>query len=92
MENSNNTGKLIGGILLGAAIGAALGVLFAPDKGSQTRKKILAKGEDLTDGMKEKLNDFLKDIKKESEPIQILTNEFFENGKAKVKEKFPVGL
>ena len=36
MSNSNN----IIGVLLGTAVGVGLGVLFAPDKGSETRKKI----------------------------------------------------
>lgn len=57
MEKSNsNTGKLIGALLVGAAIGGALGILFAPDKGSVTRKKLFSKGEELKDTLKEKYN------------------------------------
>jgi gas vesicle protein len=48
-----STGKLITGILAGAAIGAVLGVLFAPDKGSETRAKIAQKSSELTDAIKE---------------------------------------
>ena len=36
---SNNTGNTILAVLAGAAIGAGIGILFAPDKGSKTREK-----------------------------------------------------
>jgi gas vesicle protein len=42
-----NAGRTILAVLAGVAAGAAIGVLFAPDKGSDTRKKISKKGEDL---------------------------------------------
>lgn len=67
MEDSNNTGKIIGALLAGAAIGGVLGILFAPDKGSETRKKIAGKTHDFTDSLKEKFNHFLEEAKKEFE-------------------------
>lgn len=65
MEKSHNTGKIIGALLIGVAIGGTLGVLFAPEKGSTTRKKLISKGEDLKDTAKEKYDELLNDLKKD---------------------------
>ncbi|MCL4481924.1 MAG: YtxH domain-containing protein, partial [Bacteroidetes bacterium] len=40
-----NTGKVLLGVLAGVAAGALIGILFAPAKGSRTRRRILKKGE-----------------------------------------------
>ncbi len=84
---TNNTGKLIGALLLGAVVGGALGILFAPAKGSETRKKLSAKGTDMSDAMSDKFEDFVDDVKKEVEKVKEKANEFMENGIAKA-EKF----
>jgi len=52
-----NAGKIIGALVLGAVIGAACGILLAPDKGTETRKKLLNGAKDLADDLKEKLRD-----------------------------------
>jgi gas vesicle protein len=70
MENSNNTGKLLGALLVGAVIGGVIGVLFAPDKGSETRKRLLTKGGDLSDTLKNKFNGFMDDSEKAYENVK----------------------
>jgi gas vesicle protein len=42
-----STYKILLGFLAGAVAGAAIGILFAPDKGSETRRKIADESQDL---------------------------------------------
>ena len=55
--------KLLLGILAGAAIGVAAGILFAPKKGAVTRRLISKKSKKLSGGVEEKLNDLISGIK-----------------------------
>lgn len=50
-------GNVVAGLLAGLAVGTVLGILFAPEKGSDTRKKIANKGKDSLDNLKNKYND-----------------------------------
>jgi gas vesicle protein len=62
-------GKIILGILAGATAGALIGILFAPDKGMDTRKKIVHKGEEYVDNLKEKVNGLLRNGGKRHETV-----------------------
>lgn len=37
-------------LLIGVGVGAVLGILFAPHKGSKTRKRLTERGQELKDG------------------------------------------
>jgi len=65
-----STGKVLLGVLAGVATGALLGILFAPDKGSVTRKKISKKGEEFADDLKEKFEDFLDNMTEKFENLK----------------------
>ena len=43
-------GGFVSGLLFGAAVGAALGVIFAPRAGSDTRRQIATSGKNFRDG------------------------------------------
>lgn len=70
MEKSTSTIKVMGALLLGAAIGGGLGILFAPHKGSKTRKRIMAKGSDVSDAIKDKLDTFMEEMTDEVELLK----------------------
>lgn len=57
-----SSGKVILGVLAGLAAGAVLGILFAPDSGVNTRKKIVRKSEEYIDDIKEKFNEFVDHV------------------------------
>jgi gas vesicle protein len=44
---SNGAGKFFGGLMVGTAIGAAVGILFAPRSGKETRQVLKRSAQDL---------------------------------------------
>lgn len=63
-------GKIVLGVLAGVAAGAIAGILFAPAKGTDTRKKIADKGEEFVDNLKERINGLLHDGVKRGEKVR----------------------
>ena len=65
------TSKILCAFVTGAAVGTALGILFAPEKGEKTRKKLQDEGvkmmENLEENLrkgKEKLDQLRQDIER----------------------------
>ncbi len=81
-----SSGKLLLGVLAGAAAGALVGILFAPEAGDKTRKKIAKKSEDYVDGIKEKFNGLINDLTRKMDGVQAKANEMADDAKSKVEE------
>lgn len=54
--------KIVKAVLIGTAIGAAIGIFLAPAKGCETRKKIAEKGEDFINAIKDNFSSFINEI------------------------------
>lgn len=74
-----NKGTVALGLIVGSAVGAALGVLFAPNKGSKTREYI-----------KEETSTVVDVIKKDASVLKEDLTESVKVGKAKFNEEFGV--
>ena len=90
MEDMNGTGKVIGALLLGALTGAAIGLLFAPDKGDKTRSNIVDGAKDLAGEFNQKLKSEAEALRKKAEELEHLAKEkaegVFKNIKHKAEE------
>ena len=77
------SGKVVLGIAVGAAVGTALGMLFAPAKGSVTRKRIDRRATDCAGDVKEKVNEYTDAISEEFDTIKKGAMDLVDKGKEK---------
>lgn len=79
------SGNVVLGIVSGLAVGAVLGILFAPDKDSNTRKKIARKSNEFKDNIKESFNDFLTSVEDQYHDLTSKAEDMMEEGKANLE-------
>ena len=75
-----STTKALLGFVAGAAVGAALGILFAPDKGTETRRKISEQSNDLADNLKGKFTDIVDGVKDKFSSLKAEADDVAEKG------------
>ena len=82
-----DSGKVIGALLVGALAGAALGILFAPNKGSKTRNKLIGGAKDLANDLKKKMKNEAAALRNKAEELEGLAEDKIANLADNVKEK-----
>ena len=83
-----NSKKVLVGVIAGIAAGAFLGILFAPKKGSETRKKILTLGGKFGNLAKEKFNELLDGIIEKFEGSKDEVSELAQKVETKIEDEF----
>jgi len=81
-----STGKVVLGTLAGLAIGAVTGILFAPEKGSTTRRQILDKSNVYADELKSKFDEFRDTLTEKFRRTISDVEELADDGKAKFND------
>jgi len=81
-----SAGKTMLAVLAGFAAGALVGVLIAPEKGSDTRKKIAKLGEDYAGDLTDKFNELKNQITEKLASVQEDGMRIVEKGKSKLDD------
>jgi gas vesicle protein len=80
------SGKVLLGLMAGLAAGALIGILFAPDKGSVTRKKMYEIGDEYAEELKEKFSDFVDNITQKFEEVIGTRRDAADTGETEAQE------
>jgi len=75
MSTSKTIMTLFAGAVIGGAMGFAAGMLLAPEKGEETRKKVKNAINDLTDEFSEKVDEMVNQFGDMVEEAQVVAEE-----------------
>ena len=69
------SGKVFLGVLAGLAAGAVLGILFAPEKGSKTRRKIVGGAKDLAQDLTDKIKNKARSLQHKAAALESMAED-----------------
>jgi gas vesicle protein len=88
MENVNGRGRLIiGSLIAGAIVGGTLGVLFAPQKGTKTRKNIAKNVKNKASKFKREMNQDSQYLKKKALDFENILEDKMTQATSTLKDK-----
>lgn len=74
--SDSNFGRVFCALVGGAAVGAALGILFAPAKGTVTRRQIARKSRNIKNTVTDRLQELVESAEEIIEDIKETANEY----------------
>jgi gas vesicle protein len=86
-DEGYSSGSVLLSFLLGGVVGAGLALLFAPQSGSETRQKI----KDLTDDVKDKTTEYVKQAKEKAASVVEDGREYYDEKKSILKSAVEAG-
>jgi gas vesicle protein len=86
-DEGYSSGSVLLSFLLGGVVGAGLALLFAPQSGRETRQKI----RDLTDEVKDKTTEYVKQAKEKAVSIVDEGKEYYDEKKSILKSAVEAG-
>jgi gas vesicle protein len=78
-----SSGKVLLGVVAGAAAGTILGLLIAPGKGSAARKRIARTGAEYAEEAKDKFNEYIDAVTEEYDTVKEGTMDLVDRGREK---------
>ncbi|MBN2596555.1 YtxH domain-containing protein [Labilibaculum sp.] len=83
----SSTGGIVAGLLAGCAIGVGLGILYAPDKGEVTRKKMKAKAKEKVEELDAVFDKSVEKMRAKMDEIIVALEKKLEEFRRKEKEE-----
>ncbi len=83
------TSKIVLATIAGVAAGVAIGMLMAPEKGSETRRRIAEGSSDLWDSMKNQFSGMVDTMKDEYDHAKGMVSDMASKAKGKVPSMNP---